>query len=492
MSHGPAERTTFQLVAMSCLFAACTGNRATIPPPREPLVPTPVEAFRVEPPEPETIEALELPEVYRHRLPNGLSLILCHRPGGEIAAVRYVTRRGGEGIPRELAGRSWLVGRIIHLSASADGGESRRTLATEGFDASVAVGFESASASVLASRERVTEAIELLARAIREPSFNPGRVEEARRDALEQLGRIRSSPDRRSYYWAMGMLYGLDHRAAVPIYGRAADVRSVSAAELRAHHHIAWGPSNSALVVVGDMEPRYFTAIAEGAFGGWTTEGAPPLEATPWVAIDSPDVARGLGLRSGFDRSLVTFVERAPSRRSEDYLPFRLIAAMLGGLRSSRSNELLQQRGVAARIESDYQARLRGGELVVTASTARRGIADVLVTVTDELERLVADGPAEDELDAARAVVREQIRANLDENSSLAALLAGLFLFDVGLEEVQRIDGELMGVTPEVIRRTARRWLRPERAPVVVTGNLEAIGMAFNRADLGLTVMRNR
>ena len=145
--------------------------------------------------------------------------------------------------------------------------------------------------------------------------------------------------------------------------GPSRQTRSVTRAELMASHHITWGARDSALVVVGDVEPDRVSALAEEAFGGWETERPPrPVEA-PWIALDSSEVARALGVESNAPRSLVLIMEQAPPRLSRDYLPFKVLAMVVGGMQSARlSRDLRESVEGGAGIRVVYDARLSGGE----------------------------------------------------------------------------------------------------------------------------------
>ena len=45
-------------------------------------------------------------------------------------------------------------------------------------------------------------------------------------------------------------------------------------------------------------------------------------------------------------------------------------------------------------------------------------------------------------------------------------------------------------MTPRDVKAVARRWLRPDRAPLVVTGDLNSISFGFSLANIGPSVVR--
>ena len=115
-------RTELILVALIAAASAAACARQApppqLPPPLYPLSATPDQDFRRTPPQVGARPPLRVPEVHTERLNNGLTLILLQRPGSRTAAVRYVTRRGGENGPANLAGRAWFVGKILQRTVS--------------------------------------------------------------------------------------------------------------------------------------------------------------------------------------------------------------------------------------------------------------------------------------------------------------------------------------------------------------------------------------
>jgi zinc protease len=479
------------LATLAAAIAACGPGPVSLPRPARPLVATPDEPFRRAPPGPGRGRPLEAPEVVVDRLDNGLTLILLRRPGAAVAGVRYVTRRGGEAGPQELAGRAWLVGRIVERSAADVRVGDPPALEAAGLFARAVVDWDHASLALSVPTAILPETIELAARTVRHPNFEDARVEDALRAALDNGRAIVRAPEQVAPLRARGMLYGYDHRAALPLWGAARTVRGVTRAELMAFHHISWGPGESALVVVGDLEPDRLRDLAAEAFGGWTTRPPRRPDEDPWIALDSSQVARALGLESESPRCRVVLVERAPSRLSPDSIPFELLATVLGGMYSSRLNETLRRsQGLRASVQASYDARLAGGELTLVADVEPRLLASLLGDLMRELERLVDEGPTPAEIDAAAALVRERARADLEQGDAAAALIAESFALGLDLSDLARLDREIDRADPTLLRDVAGRWLRPDRAPLVVTGRPSRISMAFGLADVGQAVMQ--
>ena len=93
--------------------------------------------------------------VHTERLENGLTLILLQRPGSRTAAVRYVTRRGGENGPASLAGRGWFVGKILQSTVSETSEGSWSSLEAAGLPARARASYESGSFALWLPQDRL-------------------------------------------------------------------------------------------------------------------------------------------------------------------------------------------------------------------------------------------------------------------------------------------------------------------------------------------------
>lgn len=490
MIRWPSTALVFGLGSLCVGLLGCGSSPVSLPSPVAPLVATPDEAFRHEPPQTSPSRAFREPLVLRRRLENGLTLIVMPTPRAQAAVVRYVTRRGGEDGPPDLAGRAWFVGNLIERTVA-----DRREDHLQPLDlfARVDVEYESASLTLRVAGDRVEEAIELAAQVVKSPNFEPSRIDDVRQKTLDRALWFGRSPERTSVIRARGMLYGYDHRAALPLWGSVATTRRVTRAELMALHHITWGPRDSALVVVGDVDPDRLSSLVEEALGSWETDRPPRPDELPWIALDSSDVARALGVESGAPRSLALIMEQAPPRQSRDYLPFKLLVTVLGGMRSARLNrELLDTFEGGAGVRVAYDARLSGGELVLSTVVGRQGreIASAINVMFEELDRMIDEGPTVAELDRARSLVRERTVSSLEHSDSAAAVISDSFALGFELSELVMIEDDLEHISPRDVRNVARRWLRPDRAPLVVTGDLNSISFAFNLADIAPSVVR--
>lgn len=467
-------------------LAACAGGRVQLPPPVSPLSATPAEEFRATPPPAEAPVPLSLPEINIHQLENGLTLIHLRRPGSQVAAIRFVTRRGGENGPRNKAGLAWLTGEVIgsHTASSSPLGEEH-LLEQHGLRPNVTVDRELAALSLWMTTDRLPRALELVAQTLREPILLPSNVERARAAAQRQIEFYWNNSERSSLSHARRVLFGPEHRATFPIWGTRESVAMVTREQILANYRATWIPLQSALVVVGDIEHERFVEMANELFGSWHVpeqpfeSDQPPLQ-PPWSG------ARIMARATASPQSLVLLMERAPSRRSEDFVPFGVLTRVLGQMFSSRLNlTLREERGYSYGVHAQYNARQNDGDLLFVTHVSPHRLSNAMRAVVGELRRLRDEGPTEEELTTATTLMREELVESLETCASASAYLAELFADGYGPEEIARLENELREVDVARVRAVARRWIRPDEAPMVVTGQRGSLDREVATAGLG-------
>jgi len=479
---------TRALLCLAAIAGAGCVTREPLPPPATPLSATPDEAFRHAPPPTASFRPFVVPDIDVTQLDNGLTLTLVNRPGSPVSAIRVVNRRGGENGPSERAGWSWLVGRLIdeHLDGSHGEGTGNRGIPVI---PTVEVIRESASVSVGVSRAHLSLALTTIAHAVQTQSFDGDRVTGARDESLAWL-RGEWLARRNLDLQARRLVYGEDHRYALPLRGNIDSLEDLRARDLHAHYQETWRPEDCALIVVGDVDLESLRAMVTESWGGWTVASDPLTITEPEPAM-AEESFRTLALQRLSPPGSIFLMVRAPSIRSADFVPFTLLARMLGGMSSARLNGVMsevhdQPEGVAVRYEPESSS----GELSLESSAEFARVGAVLRSITDEMRRLSREGPNAEELETARAMVRERFVARFENEVETADFLGELFLSDASSDQIVRWEEEIGAVGAEGIRRVAGEWLRSDVTPFVVTGELSTLSAGISNAGIGRAVYR--
>jgi zinc protease len=455
------------LVALFMLVACASPGRAPLPDPEHPLVPTPDEPFRRQPPAVGALDSFAPGVVERAELPNGMTLMVASRPS-RFATVCYVSRAAGVDDRPAVAGYVRLTTELMIVGSAA-----------EQLGASTGHQPDQTRICLSLRADRLAGGIAALATAVRRPSFEDNAAERARD---RWLARIDSGTEarREAQRWLLGAGRALGMRgSAVKLaLSRFDRVRAVVT------HARAYAPEASALVVAGAADLASVRAAASKAFGDWP-RGPESRPAVPKSAPAPRPADVVMHVEPRFQASMaIAFA--APSRIDPDRAAFAVLERIFGRMFSSRLNLAIREgEGHSYGAYASYAPLAHDGLLTVTTAVAHPKAVAVATLILAEIERMQRFEPSASELEAAKGTLREEMRADLERTPTLAGELAELFVAGWGPEAWAVLDRRVAAVTGPDVQRVAQRYL-PHRSPLVVVATVPVLeAFAASGLDVG-------
>ena len=263
--------------------------------------------------------------------------------------------------------------------------------------------------------------------------------------------------------------------------GSMADLSAASLADVHAWFRENYGPNNAVLVLAGNVNATEARELVERYFGD-IARGPENIPA----AADVPTLPNRVD-ETMTDRVATTRLYRnwvVPGLTDEDQVALQVGATILGGLASSRlDNLLVRGEQTAVRVSAGVLPFQRVSMFEVDVDVKPGEDADAVSRRLDEIiAEFVATGPTEDEV--RRTVMRTlsgTIRG-LERvggfDGKAVALAEGMLYADNPDFERERLQ-ELASITPEQVRAAMQRWLtRPVYALRVVPGERAAYAEA--------------
>jgi predicted Zn-dependent peptidase len=260
-------------------------------------------------------------------------------------------------------------------------------------------------------------------------------------------------------------------------YGELGDLEAATLADAAGFFDKYYAPNNAVLVVVGDFRPpqarewirKYFSRIPR------TPLPAPPDISEPRQAEER----RKVRVDSLATRPALAVGWHMPARWTPEWYAMGLIDQILAQGRDARLHEsLVQERGWAGNIDAGINAGL-GNQfnyegpmlwsvwLFHDASVSPDSILGVIDREVAGLQERPVDAAT---LSRARIKMRSTLYDIMDGQLGLGKLdlLASFTLFDNDPGRVNRLEAGFQQVTPAVIQRTAREYLRRDNRTVVL------------------------
>ena len=169
----------------------------------------------------------------------------------------------------------------------------------------------------------------------------------------------------------------------------------------------------------------------------------------------------------------------APPRGTPEYFAMGLLDQILVQGRDSRLYQaLVQESGFTGEVDGGINIGLGkmyniGGPTLWVASLMHDSdkTADAVLAVFDrEIEKLRTATVDQATLDLARVKIRSQLYDEIEQTFGFgrADLLASFALFDDDPSAINRLEGEFMKVTPDLLQKTAQEYLRPTNRTVLL------------------------
>ena len=204
--------------------------------------------------------------LYRKRLPNGLQVIVCPKPGFQRKAAYFMTSYGSihtkftlDGVKYETPEgvAHYLEHKMFDLPNRDVSGE----FAALGANTNAFTSYDS-TAYYFSCTEHFEQCLELLLTFVSTPYFTEESVEKERGIIAQEILMYNDAPDSRVFEDMMGLLYQ-HHPARHSIAGTVESIEAITPEILRLCHKAFYNPANMVLCVVGDVDAQRVAEIAE-------------------------------------------------------------------------------------------------------------------------------------------------------------------------------------------------------------------------------------
>ncbi|MCC3767500.1 pitrilysin family protein [Streptomyces sp. UNOC14_S4] len=367
------------------------------------------------------------PAPERGQLPNGLTVLRCHRPGQQIVAVEVNLLAPLDAEPEGLDGVATIMARALSegtdtYTAEEFTAELERCGAT--LDAHADHPGVRLSLEVPASR--LTKALTLLADALRAPAFPESEIERLVRNRLDEIPHELANPARRAAMALSQHLFPADSRMSRPRQGTQETVERIDAAAVRAFYAAHVRPATSTAVVVGDFTGVDLDAALADTLGAWT--GA-PAERRPVPPVTADDTGRVVIVDRPGAVQTQLLIGRIGADRHDRVWPAQVLGTYcLGGTLTSRLDRVLrEEKGYTYGVRAFGQVLRSAPEGTGAAMLAISGSVDTASTgpALDDLWKVLRTLAAEGLTDAERDAAVQNLVGVAPLKYETAAAVAG-------------------------------------------------------------------
>jgi zinc protease len=238
-------------------------------------------------------------------------------------------------------------------------------------------------------------------------------------------------------------LYPVDHPYHHPVIGSEKDLQAATLSDVKGFFSKYYVPSNASLTIVGDVDPEQAVALVKKYFG-WMPKA--PKPGKTMIAPVTP-AAQIVPMTDVVEVPKVIFAWTSPKDGTDGDAAADLLAKILAQGKASRLYEaLVHQQGLASSVDAEQESMtLQSVFAIETLAQPGHTVQELRDAIEKQLQKLLAEGVTQEELDAAKASVY----------TSVARELEGLISRGEMLNHFQIRDGEPNGLQKELARYEA-------------------------------------
>ena len=430
------------------------------------------------------------PSFERSRLANGLTVLTVNLPGRPLLAAQLVLL-GGAAIERpELAGVTALTGRALtEGTARLDAIEFIEAAERLGAELHADAGWDALNCGLEVPRSHFGPALGLLAEMALQPRFPQDEVARLREERLNDLLQARADPRRRSERVFPETIYDPASPYGRPLGGIEETVGTLDREAVVERHAATLDPAAASLVVAGDLAGLDPLALAEQRFADWQPRSVATIETEARAHPYGPRVV--LVDRPGSPQSELRIGHLGLPRKTPDFHAVSVLNGVLGGTFGSRLNRLLREElGYTYGIHSSFDLRRAAGPFVVRSGVETEVTVPAIIETFNVLRGIRSAEVEPRELEIVRDYLVGVFPLRFEGAAPVAAALAGLAVFDLPDDELDRYRPQIAAVQAADVLAAARLHIRPDEASIVVVGDASRVEVPLRDAELGtLTVI---
>jgi zinc protease len=233
-------------------------------------------------------------------------------------------------------------------------------------------------------------------------AINKARLDEQRGVVQNEKRQGENQPYGKTYEATVKGTYPVGHPYSWTVIGSMEDLNAASLEDVKEWFTGYYGPNNAVLALAGDIDLKTAKEKVEKYFGAFRAN--PPI-ARPKVWVPRMTGERRHVMQDRVPQAMLTMVWNTPELGNVEGEQLALLGGVLGGGRTSRLyRRLVEQEQLATQASAGSYAQEISGQFSIRI-LARPGadLGRIERIAKEELARITAEGPTQDELTRLRA-----------------------------------------------------------------------------------------
>ena len=345
---------------------------------------------------------------------------------------------------------------------------------------SVGGGTTSSSAGFTTVRESLPELFALVKELLTEPAFDEKEFELIREQRIAGIEAQMSEPGPKAQLAMQQHLYPYPegHPRYNPSFEEAIEYhKNVSLEDVTDFWATFYGGQNGLIAIVGDFDSAEVTQLLNETFGDWKSDTE--YVRLPIQVFDIDVVNKVIETPDKANANMLVGMTFKLRDDDPDYPALMLSNYLLGGgfLNSRLAERIRQKEGLSYGVGSSfstnsfYEWALFSGYAIFSPENSDR----VVSAFIEEIDRVIADGFTQEELDAGRQAIIDRNRTSRASDGNLAAQLRSNLDRGRTMQFSKGIEAKLQSLSLAELNQTFNKYINADSLSFVRAGDFAKV-----------------
>lgn len=439
------------------------------------------ERFRRDPPFPDPLPELTLPEIESASLSNGLEISVIRRQDLQVISIHLIVYAGESFSPDALPGLATFTANMVNKGAvGLSSSRITETIETIGGKFSSETHPDYSVISFTFLEDYLDTALETLGKMILQPTFPRIEVRNVVRTMHYDLLGRKSSPAFVGRRTLLQILF--EEHPYRNIAFNETGTRNLNRDELLSFFEKYYRPNNAKLILIGNLTlrtavrkvSRYLNTWENRAIESEAVRPPQPNETLKLCVIDLPEE----------EDATITIGNTILLKNHDDYFPITVLNQVLGGSPHSRLfMNLRESKGYAYFAFSTLEFFKTCSILTIQERVRPSTIFESIAESLNEIRRISSQVVPNYELEQAKSYLIGNFPLRIEDLEYYSSRLSAIQAFELDESHWNSYYKSMMLISPENVYEIARR--SSLQSPiVVVVGNIQELSPYLQDFDL--------
>lgn len=410
-------------------------------------------------------DAFEIKQVTSN---SGITAWLVEDHKNPLITMQFMVRSGSSIDPKTKTGLAYLVSGLLDEGAGdLDSKSFQAALEKNSIALSFNARMDSFSGTLSTLTETKEEAFLLLGLAIKEPRFDPEPTLRVKSQIAASLRASKENPNNIAgkLWWQLAFP---SHAYGRPKKGTPETLASITREDMKDYVNKNLIKDNISISVVGDITTGELSAVLDDIFGDLPSSSSRNELRNTRVKNSGETVV----VERDIPQSVVIFGHDGIKRDDADWYAATILFEILaGGFGSRLTEEIREKRGLTYGVAAYPLPLDKAGVIVGSVSTVNGRVAESIRLIRDIWRRFGEEGPTIEEIQNAKDYINGSFSLRFTNSKTIVGVLNALQRFDLGKNYIEERPNLIAKVTPEDLKRVAKRIFKAESLTFVIVGN---------------------